>query len=103
VTSDADKTSDADASNSEFEKLDCSAVIADVWLMLDNECDEGTKHRLKRHLDDCGSCLAAYGIEEKVKSLIGRKCGGEQAPSGLRERLSIEIRRTVLIKQSEIE
>ncbi|WP_072806700.1 mycothiol system anti-sigma-R factor [Rhodococcoides yunnanense] len=93
----------SDAGSSEFEKLDCSAVIADVWLMLDNECDEGSRQRLQRHIDECGSCFVAYGIEEKVKSLIGRKCGGDQAPQGLRERLSIEIRRTVLIKQAEAE
>lgn len=85
----------------EFENLDCSAVIADVWLMLDNECDQGSRERLQRHIDECGSCFAAYGIEEKVKSLINRKCGGDQAPAGLRERLSIEIRSTVLIKRTE--
>lgn len=93
-------SSDADA---QFEQLDCSAVIADVWLMLDNECDDATRQRLQRHLDDCGSCFSAYGIEEKVKRLVSRKCGGEQAPQGLRERLSVEIRRTVLIRQIELD
>lgn len=87
--------------SAEFERLDCSAVIADVWLMLDNECDEASRHRLQRHIDECGSCFEAYGIEEKVKRLISRKCGGDQAPAGLRERLSIEIRRTVLIRQTD--
>lgn len=99
----SDGTETSDASEREFEKLDCSAVIADVWLMLDNECDEGSRQRLQRHIDECGSCFAAYGIEEKVKSLVSRKCGGEQAPEGLRERLSIEIRRTVLIRQTEVD
>ncbi|NLG56506.1 MAG: mycothiol system anti-sigma-R factor [Rhodococcus sp.] len=84
----------------EFERLDCSAVIADVWLMLDRECDEASRARLERHLQECGSCFAAYGIEEKVKELIGRKCGGEQAPAGLRERLTIELRRTVIVTQT---
>ena len=88
MTSDVPKV--PDASSGEFENLDCSAVIADVWLMLDNECDDASRQRLQRHIDDCGSCFAAYGIEEKVKSLISRKCGGDQAPAGLRERLSIE-------------
>ena len=85
----------------EFERLDCSAVIADVWLMLDNECDETTRARLKRHMEDCGSCFEAYGIEEKVKSLVNRKCGGEHAPESLRQRLSIELRRTILITNAE--
>ncbi len=79
------------------DNLDCSAVIADVWLFLDNECDAATRERLQRHMSDCSSCLSTYGIEEKLKVLLGRKCGGEHAPAGLRERLSIEIRRSVTI------
>ncbi|NUS42442.1 MAG: mycothiol system anti-sigma-R factor [Mycobacteriaceae bacterium] len=80
--------------NEEFE-LDCSAVIADVWLVLDNECDHAGRARLQHHLDTCGSCLAAYGIEEKIKNLLGRKCGGERAPETLRERLKVEIRKSI--------
>ncbi|NLU81934.1 mycothiol system anti-sigma-R factor [Rhodococcus sp. HNM0569] len=86
----------------EFERLDCSAVIADVWLMLDRECDDASRARLERHLAECSSCFEAYGIEEKVKSLVSRKCGGERAPEGLRERLSIELRRTVVVTRTEI-
>ena len=85
----------------EFEQFDCSAVIADVWLLLDSECDEKSCEMIQRHLDNCGACLEAYGIEEKVKSLIGRKCGGEHAPDGLRERLSFELRRTMIITGTE--
>ncbi|MGB7364193.1 MAG: mycothiol system anti-sigma-R factor, partial [Rhodococcus sp. (in: high G+C Gram-positive bacteria)] len=76
-------------SENQFEDLDCSAVIADVWTLLDNECDEASRARVQRHLDSCGSCLAQYGIEEKIKSMINRKCGGERAPDGLRERLTL--------------
>ena len=81
----------------EFEQLDCSAVIADVWLMLDNECDERTRARLKQHMEDCGSCFEAYGIEAKVKSLLARKCGGEHAPDSLRQRLRIQLSQTTII------
>ena len=94
---------DGDDGDAQFERLDCSAVIADVWVMLDNECDEASRSRLQKHIDECGSCFEAYGIEEKVKRLISRKCGGDQAPAGLRERLSVEIRRTVLIRQTDSE
>ena len=77
-------------------ELDCSAVIADVWLVLDNECDPASRERLQHHLDTCGSCLEAYGIEEKIKQLLNRKCGGEVAPDSLRQRLSIEIRLSLI-------
>ncbi|MGJ0117615.1 mycothiol system anti-sigma-R factor [Williamsia sp. MIQD14] len=80
----------------EFEQLDCSAVIADVWLLLDDECDPRARERLQSHLDGCSSCLEHYGIESQLKSLISRKCGGDQAPSGLRDRLTLEIRKTVI-------
>ena len=78
-------------------ELDCSAVLADVWLMLDNECDEATRRRLKQHMEECGACFEAYGIEEKIKGLLHRKCC-EHAPEGLRERLRIELRRTTIIQ-----
>ncbi|GAC66631.1 mycothiol system anti-sigma-R factor [Gordonia soli] len=84
----------------EFNRLDCSAVIADVWLLLDNECDPGARSRLQAHLDGCPSCLAHYGIEQQLKALVNRKCGGDQAPEGLRERLRVEIRKTVIVSET---
>ncbi|NKY34000.1 mycothiol system anti-sigma-R factor [Nocardia speluncae] len=73
-------------------ELDCTAVLADVWLMLDGECDDRTRERLQHHMDHCSPCIEAYGIEEKIKSLLSRKCGGDKAPDSLRERLMVEIR-----------
>ena len=73
-------------------ELDCSAVMADIWLLLDSECDRGARERLRAHLDECAACLSHYGIEQQFKAMIGRKCGGDRAPEGLRERLSIQIR-----------
>lgn len=84
----------------EFSQLDCSAVIADVWLLLDNECDPDARSRLQAHLDSCPSCFAHYGIEQQLKLLINRKCGGDQAPEGLRDRLRIEIRKTVIVRET---
>jgi mycothiol system anti-sigma-R factor len=77
-------------------ETDCSEVLAEVWLFLDGECDQGRKKLLVQHLDECGPCLAEYGIDEKLKALLARKCGGEQAPNGLRSRLRDQIRSAVL-------
>ncbi|MGO3328534.1 mycothiol system anti-sigma-R factor [Gordonia sp. (in: high G+C Gram-positive bacteria)] len=84
----------------QFEDLDCSAVVADIWLLLDNECDSGARERLQGHLDGCPSCLDHYGVQRQLKELISRKCGNDAAPEGLRERLRVEIRRSVTIRQS---
>ena len=84
-------------------KLDCTAVLADVWLMLDGECDQGTRERLEHHLETCSPCIDAYGLEEKLKRLLNRKCGGDRAPDSLRERLTLEIQRSITVTETRIE
>ncbi|NHD18603.1 MULTISPECIES: mycothiol system anti-sigma-R factor [Actinopolyspora] len=79
----------------------CEDVLAEVWLFLDNECDQERRAALRRHLDECGSCLEHYGIEEHLKELLHRKCGGEHAPAELRNRLRSSIRENVL-RQADV-
>ncbi|GAA2790659.1 mycothiol system anti-sigma-R factor [Saccharopolyspora taberi] len=88
-------------SHGEREHASCDDVLAEVWLFLDNECDRERRAALQKHLDDCGSCLEHYGIEEHIKALLHRKCGGEHAPAELKERLRASIRDTVL-RQAEV-
>ncbi|WP_341257027.1 mycothiol system anti-sigma-R factor [Gordonia malaquae] len=87
-------------SDEQFENLDCSAVVADIWLLLDNECDAGARERLQGHLDGCPSCFEHFGVQRQLKALVSRKCGGDSAPEGLRERLRMEIRTSVTIRQT---
>lgn len=84
-------------------ELDCSAVLTDVWLILDGECDETTRARLQHHMDHCSPCIEAYGLEEKLKHLLSSKCGGERAPESLRERLTIDIRRSITLTETRVE
>jgi mycothiol system anti-sigma-R factor len=82
-------------------ETDCAEVLAEVWLFLDRECDQERRAVLARHLDECAPCLAEYGLDEKLKTLLATKCGGEQAPSGLRDKLRRQIRFAVL-EQAEV-
>jgi mycothiol system anti-sigma-R factor len=82
-------------------ETDCSEVLAEVWLFLDHECDQERRAKLAQHLDECTPCLAEYGLDEKLKSLLATKCGGEHAPAGLKARLRDQIRVTVL-EQAEV-
>jgi mycothiol system anti-sigma-R factor len=79
---------------------DCGEVLAEVWLFLDNECDESRRRLLSQHLDECSPCLAQYGLEEKVKALLASRCGGEHAPDGLKARLREKIKVAVLQETS---
>jgi mycothiol system anti-sigma-R factor len=78
--------------------VDCAAVIAEIWTLLDGECTPETKEKLRRHMEECPGCLRHYGIEERIKTLVARKCGGDKAPQALRERLRVEISRTTIIR-----
>ncbi|GAY09923.1 mycothiol system anti-sigma-R factor [Pseudonocardia sp. N23] len=82
-------------------ETNCSEVLAEVWLFLDQECDQTRRALLAKHLDECEPCLAEYGIDEKLKALLASKCGGEHAPDGLRDRLRHQIRHAVL-EQAEV-
>ncbi|MGQ0840110.1 mycothiol system anti-sigma-R factor [Actinokineospora sp.] len=77
-------------------ETDCSDVLNEVWLFLDQECDPTRRSVLARHLDECSPCLERYGIEEHLKILLARKCGGDHATDEFRERLRASIRQTVI-------
>jgi mycothiol system anti-sigma-R factor len=77
---------------------DCAAVIAEVWTLLDGECNDADRDRLRRHLDECPACLRHYGVEERIKALIATKCT-ETAPGYLVERVRLQISRTTIIRR----
>jgi mycothiol system anti-sigma-R factor len=80
-------------------QTDCSEVLDEVYLYLDLECDEQRRDLIRVHLDECSPCLREYGIEQEVKALVSRCCGGEKAPDALRERLRAKL--TELTADSE--
>ena len=77
-------------------ETDCSQVLAEVWLFLDNECDQQQREVLHQHLNGCSPCLEEYGLDERLKELLARKCGGDHASIQFKERLRASIRQTVL-------
>jgi len=77
-------------------QVDCTKALAEIYLLLDREC--GSKQHeveLRRHIDTCPPCLEEYGIDEQLKQLLARKCGGDHAPDDLKTRLRASIRKTV--------
>jgi mycothiol system anti-sigma-R factor len=73
-------------------ETDCSEVLEEVYLYLDGEIDHAERHKIKEHLHECGPCLREYGIEQEVKALVARACGGERAPESLRDKLRLKLR-----------
>ncbi|MFI9012188.1 mycothiol system anti-sigma-R factor [Actinosynnema sp. NPDC053489] len=87
----------------EHHETDCSEVLSEVYLFLDHECDENRKQLLQTHLEECHPCLEQYGIEEHLKALLARKCGGEHAPEELRRRLRARLYQTADQSTLEVE
>jgi mycothiol system anti-sigma-R factor len=98
VSSDDDYTFRPPVGPVDSDHPECAAVIAEVWTLLDGECSDESKDKLRHHLEECPTCLRHYGVEERVKKLIATKCSGERAPESLVARLRVEISRTTIIK-----
>ena len=79
--------------------VDCARVVAEVWTLLDGECLADNQRTLQHHLEHCPPCQDHYGIEQRLKALIARKCGPETLPEGLRERVRWEISQTTIIRR----
>ena len=69
----------------------CSEVLEAVYLYLDNEQDAESHDKVRIHLDECAPCLRQYGLEQAVKALVARSCGGDPAPRDLRHRVMFRI------------
>ncbi|HET9171463.1 MAG TPA: mycothiol system anti-sigma-R factor [Actinospica sp.] len=70
---------------------DCASVLEHVYEYIDHEMADDDLATVKQHLDDCTPCLAEYGLEQAVKSLVHRCCS-EVAPEDLRAKVLSKIR-----------
>lgn len=77
-------------------ETDCRDVLNEVYLYLDLECTDDRRELIQEHLDECSPCLREYGIEQEVKVLVARCCGGEHAPVELKARLITRLRELVV-------
>ena len=72
-------------------KKDCSEVIHQMLVFIDNELDQASCGDIEQHLEECGPCLREYNLERTVKSLVARSCK-EAAPEELRAKVMMRIR-----------
>jgi mycothiol system anti-sigma-R factor len=81
---------------------DCSQVLAAVYNFLDGEVNDGERHVIREHLDECSPCLRQFGIEQEVKALVARSCGSDRAPEALRIKIMTRIQQ-VRLEVSQVE
>ncbi len=67
---------------------DCSETVLRIFEFLDGEMGPADCVRMQAHLDECGPCLREYQLDQALKMVVKRSCGGETAP--------VELRTTIL-------
>ena len=69
----------------------CKEVLERAYLFLDGEgLNEAERVEIETHLEECGPCLEAYGVEAHlVTVLIARLRGGTPCPERLKQRISV--------------
>jgi mycothiol system anti-sigma-R factor len=82
---------DAPQAGEPIEINSCDDVLSHVFEFLDHETDDARRAVIAEHLEDCSSCLREFGIEQEFKALVRRRCGGDKPPTGLRERIKLQL------------
>ena len=84
-------TDDVHGEAEPIEITSCDDVLSHVFEFLDHETDDARRAVIAEHLEDCSPCLRQFGIEQEFKALVRRRCGGDKPPSGLRERIKMQL------------
>ncbi|APT84207.1 mycothiol system anti-sigma-R factor [Corynebacterium aquilae] len=71
----------------------CEGINDSLWELLDGDCSQERREEILAAIKQCPGCFEKYGIETEVRALV-KQCCCQQAPSSLRESISIKIRRT---------
>ena len=66
---------------------DCEHMLERVYQFLDHELDTASSDEIRQHLVACEPCLDRYDVEQAVKTLVNRSCGGDVAPDHLRSKV----------------
>jgi anti-sigma factor (TIGR02949 family) len=69
------------------ETIECEHVLDRIYEFLDHELDSASSDEIREHLVGCEPCLDRYDVEQAVKALVNRSCGGDKAPSHLRTKV----------------
>ena len=67
--------------------MNCQECLDQMWQYIDGELDMASTDELQHHLAQCRECFSQAELERRLKEMMRRACGGEQAPARLRERL----------------
>jgi len=62
-------------------------ILERIELFLDGELEPGMSMEIEHHLEACGPCADHSEFQRHLKELIREKCGCDQTPAHLLERI----------------
>ena len=69
-------------------KPECQQALQDIERFLDGEMGEPERGLIDEHLRGCTPCMERADFKRSVKELIASRCGCDDLPPELRERIS---------------
>lgn len=66
---------------------DCNKTLRELELYLDGALPEGEQEHVLSHLHECMECYQAFDFQAELRQIIAAKCGTEELPPGLLERI----------------
>jgi len=70
---------------------DCEHVLDRMYEFLDNELDTATGDAIRHHLTACEPCLDKFDVEQALRTLVRRRCGGDVAPTHLCQKMVTQL------------
>jgi mycothiol system anti-sigma-R factor len=76
------------------ESVPCMQTVKLLQEFLDRELTITEVTTVQGHLDRCPPCLKLFRFEEGVRRLVRIHCGGDCAPSSLRDEILARLKRS---------
>jgi mycothiol system anti-sigma-R factor len=77
-----------------MDELGCRETLREIERYVDGECLRELTVQVEEHLAGCTDCHDHVEFRRQVKLVVSKKCGGDQLPDGLLDRLQRAIRET---------
>ncbi len=72
--------------------VDCEHVLKEIELYLDGELGGEVCAEIREHLSGCSPCMGRTEFRRRLRGLLAAKCGCEEMPAELRERIQFLLR-----------
>ncbi|HVF31870.1 MAG TPA: mycothiol system anti-sigma-R factor [Acidimicrobiales bacterium] len=84
-----------DANVGDDGRVDCNAVVEQLYTFLDGELTAGRRVQIEQHFTGCTDCHEVVEFHASLKMTISAKCR-ESVPDALRLRITEALRRAEL-------